>query len=194
MLTKRQQEIVEKSIRIIDEKGIQGLTIKNLAKAIGISEPAIYRHFESKFDILCTILNGFQEQIIKKQVLLAEDTSAPLLKMQAFYTQILRRFVEMPSLVAVIFSEEIFQNEERLAHKVMEIQNTNEEIVKSLLMELEGENSFSEEADVEMFVIIFFGSMRQLVRQWKFVGHQFDLVEKGNHLFTILIQTVKKNR
>lgn len=39
MLTKRQAEIIEKSILIIDEKGIQGLTIKSLSKAIGISEP-----------------------------------------------------------------------------------------------------------------------------------------------------------
>ncbi|MCD4664213.1 MAG: TetR/AcrR family transcriptional regulator, partial [Bacteroidales bacterium] len=45
MLSDRQQQIIEESIKIIDEKGIQGLTIKNLSKAIGISEPGIYRHF-----------------------------------------------------------------------------------------------------------------------------------------------------
>ena len=61
MLTVRQQEIVEKSIRLISEKGIQGFTIKNLAKSVGISEPAIYRHFESKIEILITILNQFVE-------------------------------------------------------------------------------------------------------------------------------------
>ena len=54
MLTERQQEILDKSIEIISRKGIQGLTIKNLSKEIGISEPAIYRHFESKTDILLT--------------------------------------------------------------------------------------------------------------------------------------------
>jgi len=52
MLTDRQIEIINKSIDIIATKGIQGLTIKNLSKEIGISEPAIYRHFESKTDIL----------------------------------------------------------------------------------------------------------------------------------------------
>jgi len=61
MLSERQHQIIEESINIIDEKGIQGLTIKNLSKAIGISEPGIYRHFESKTEILLSILNNFKE-------------------------------------------------------------------------------------------------------------------------------------
>jgi len=37
------------------------LTIKNLAKKIGITEPAIYRHFDSKIHILITILDLFKK-------------------------------------------------------------------------------------------------------------------------------------
>ena len=192
MLTKRQEEIIEKSILIIDEKGIQGLTIKNLSKAIGISEPAIYRHFDSKFDILCTILNGFKEQLMQRVQMLEQDKSEPFIKMQHFYSQVLNRFVKTPSLVSVIFSEEIFQNEARLAAKVMEIQQMNEEIIKGMLTKLKQAKQIPESANIEMFSLLFFGSLRQLVRQWKFSGHNFDLVEKGNTLFSTLIQTIKK--
>lgn len=191
MLSKRQKEIVEKAILIIDEKGIQGLTIKNLSKAIGISEPAIYRHFDSKFDILYTILNGFKEQLAQREHLLAQDKSEPLVKMQHFYMQVLERFVKKPSLVSVIFSEEIFQNEARLAEKVMEIQKMNEEIIRNMLEELKQSKQIPEHVDIEMIILLFFGSMRQLVRQWKFEGHKFDLVEKGNTLFSTLVQTLK---
>ena len=38
MKTKRQLEIIETSIKLISEKGIQGLTIKNISKEIGISD------------------------------------------------------------------------------------------------------------------------------------------------------------
>ncbi|MBL6964026.1 MAG: helix-turn-helix transcriptional regulator, partial [Candidatus Marinimicrobia bacterium] len=50
--TERQDQIIQESIQLIAEKGIQGLTIKNISKAIGITEPAIYRHFDSKNDII----------------------------------------------------------------------------------------------------------------------------------------------
>ncbi|NLB03802.1 MAG: TetR/AcrR family transcriptional regulator, partial [Bacteroidales bacterium] len=59
MSTPRQTEIVETALNLINENGIQGLTIKNLSKKIGISEPAIYRHFENKIEILLAVLDTF---------------------------------------------------------------------------------------------------------------------------------------
>ena len=72
MLTDRQQEIIDTSLEIISTIGIQGLTIKNLSKRIGISEPAIYRHYENKISILLAILDYFKssgEQMFRKQAL-----------------------------------------------------------------------------------------------------------------------------
>ncbi|MGD9706046.1 MAG: TetR family transcriptional regulator, partial [Candidatus Delongbacteria bacterium] len=40
-LTERQKEILEKAIKIIAEEGIQNLTIKNLSKAVGVTEAAL---------------------------------------------------------------------------------------------------------------------------------------------------------
>ncbi len=191
MLSKRQNEIIEKSILIIDEKGIQGLTIKNLSHAIGISESGIYRHFDSKFDILFAILNSFKEQLAEWELKLAEDKREPQIKMKQFFGQVLNRFVKTPSLVSVIFSEEIFQNEAKLVETVMEIQQMNEKIINSLMTNLKQAKQIPECVDVEMFVFLFFGSMRQLVRQWKYSGHSFSLVEKGNLLFKTLIQALQ---
>ena len=61
-LTDKQKQIVEAAIELISEKSIQGLTIKNLSQKIGLTEGAIYRHFESKLDILLTILYSFQNE------------------------------------------------------------------------------------------------------------------------------------
>ena len=59
-LTKRQEEIIEKSMCIIGLDGIQGLTTKRLAEAMNFSEPALYRHFESKTEILNSVLKYYQ--------------------------------------------------------------------------------------------------------------------------------------
>lgn len=192
MLTERQKEIIEKSIVIIDEKGIQGLTIKNIAKAIGTSEPAIYRHFDSKLDILCTILNGFKENISQNAYIISQNTTNPFDKMQLFYENVLNRFVKNPSLISVIFSEEIFQNDTQLAKKVMDIQQLNENIVRDLLENLKQTKQIPETTDIDTFLLLFFGSLRLLVRQWKFGGHNFDLVEKGRVLFAEIIKPLKK--
>lgn len=48
MKTERQQEIIDVALKLINNKGIQGLTMKYRSRDIGISEPAIYRHFETQ--------------------------------------------------------------------------------------------------------------------------------------------------
>ena len=60
MHTERQNQIIEESIKLIHNQGIQGMTIKNISNAIGLTEAAIYRHFKSKDEILSTILDDFR--------------------------------------------------------------------------------------------------------------------------------------
>jgi AcrR family transcriptional regulator len=70
MQTERQKEILDTALDLISQKGIQGLTIKNLSKKIGISEPAIYRHYENKIEILLKYLicsRKAQVVFLKKQ-------------------------------------------------------------------------------------------------------------------------------
>ena len=54
--SKRQQEIIESAGKLLMEKGIKGLTTKNLAQEMEFSESALYRHFKNKEDIILCIL------------------------------------------------------------------------------------------------------------------------------------------
>jgi AcrR family transcriptional regulator len=111
MLSERQEEILEKSIQLIAEKGIQGFTTKNLSKAIGISEPAIYRHFKGKTDILLTILDNFKQMANMLSSMMVENKMPANEKISFMFNNMVDMFTENPAMVSVIFSEEIFKNE-----------------------------------------------------------------------------------
>ena len=55
-------------LEIIAERGIQSLTIKNPSKKIGLVEPSINRHYESKTHILIAILGSIIEQSKSKEI------------------------------------------------------------------------------------------------------------------------------
>ena len=61
----RQVLIVDEAIKIIHEMGYQSFSIRELSTRVGISEPAIYRHFLNKEDIVLGILARFSEFDIK---------------------------------------------------------------------------------------------------------------------------------
>ncbi|MBK7271330.1 MAG: helix-turn-helix transcriptional regulator, partial [Flavobacteriales bacterium] len=53
----RQLEIMEAAGQLMTESGYAALTTKRLAERMGFSEPALYRHFKNKEEILLTMLH-----------------------------------------------------------------------------------------------------------------------------------------
>ncbi|MDX2939315.1 TetR/AcrR family transcriptional regulator [Streptomyces ipomoeae] len=53
------QEILDAATRILEETGREdALTLRGLAREVGISAPSVYRHFNSKADLVSTILDA----------------------------------------------------------------------------------------------------------------------------------------
>ena len=182
MLSERQQQIMDESIKIIDDKGIQGLTIKNLSKAIGISEPGIYRHFESKTEILLSILNNFKEMAEMLSGLMKDFEGTAFEKIDFMFSRMLDMFSETPSMVSVIFSEEIFKNEELLKLKITEVLNMHAQTIEYIITKGQEENNVRKDIEVKTLALIIMGSLRLLVKRWDLNNHNFDLNNEGSKL------------
>jgi AcrR family transcriptional regulator len=191
MFSDRQKQIIDESIKLIDSKGIQGFTIKNLSKKVGISEPGIYRHFESKFAILSAILDSFKRDIFENQALSLNNANDPLEKLKTFANKIFEIFVNNPALITVIFSEEIYMNEKQLSYRVREIQTFNENLIASFLIELRRDKKLPDHVNIDTFVLMFFGSIRLLAKKWKMSDYSFDIKARGNELLSSLLAIIK---
>ncbi|MCF8362814.1 MAG: TetR/AcrR family transcriptional regulator [Prolixibacteraceae bacterium] len=191
MQTARQIEIVEAALNLINENGIQGLTIKNLSKKIGISEPAIYRHYENKIEILVAVLDSFSRFMgeIKTNV---EKQSGSLSQIEAMFTAFFTAFNENPSLVAVIFSEELFRNEPRLSDKTSEIINKNIEFLSGIIQKGAYEGEIREDIPAEHLTIMVMGTLRLYVKKWQLKGAGFNLKTEGEGLIRSVITLISK--
>ena len=116
MFTERQQQIIESAVILIAEKGIQNLTMKNLSKAIGITEPGIYRHFRNKFEVIKNILVYFRIQM-KPAIDELEKEENCIDCIVNFITAQLKIFSSNHHLAKVIFAEANFQNEEEFKNQ-----------------------------------------------------------------------------
>ncbi len=63
--TIRRQQIVDIIRNIISSKGIEYVTISEIATRIGTSKTAIYRHFKSKQDILSLLIDNIEETLME---------------------------------------------------------------------------------------------------------------------------------
>ncbi|MDP1843405.1 MAG: TetR/AcrR family transcriptional regulator, partial [Sediminibacterium sp.] len=119
VFTARQIEIMEASSKRIHQFGIQELTIKNLAADLNLSEAALYRHFNSKNDILSGVLSYFIQEMNAQVALIINDTTlTPSIALKKIFDYLFNSFVKNPALVSVIFSEGIFQYNPDLTEKI----------------------------------------------------------------------------
>ncbi|MFO8234049.1 MAG: TetR/AcrR family transcriptional regulator [Bacteroidales bacterium] len=188
--TKRQEEIITKAINIIDDKGIQGLTIKNLSKEIGVTEGAIYRHFENKQKILISILSRFAENMeeLQRDVLNSENTTEG--KISFTLHQLRGMFEKNPAIVSVIFAEEIFKNDKQLAKKITEIIHFNHDFFRQIISEGQKQREIRHDLDEGMIVNHVIGSFRLLVKIWKLEEFKVSLKNGVDDLLKYLKATI----
>lgn len=187
MHSERQKEIIQASYDLIAESGIQGLTIKNLAKRIGITEPAIYRHFENKIQILVALLDLLKKHSTDIFNTELTSDSSSLQKVEQLFEKHFKSFAEIPSLASVVFSEEIFRNEETLTAKISEVIEHNSQTLMTIIENGQQRNEIRTDIEAGHLVIVIMGSLRLFVKKWQFTKFAFDLQKEGDKL----IQSVK---
>ncbi len=181
-LSKRQKQIIDISIHIISDRGLQDLTMKNLSHELGISEPAIYRHFESKQKIIIAVLESFKHQNRLIETPLPIDGEQSFLHLTKYIEMIIKRLKDNPALSAVIFSEDIFQNQTELSDLVKNIMNSTILFFRNLIDKGQQDGSIRRDIEKDDLSVIVMGSLRQIVTVWRLSGFSIDLIESGNKL------------
>ena len=191
MQTERQKEIIDVALDLIATRGIQGLTIKNIANTIGITEPAIYRHFENKIQILITILDVFKknsEQIFQDEI---RDDSA-LINIERIFSRYLRALSAKPSLVSVLFSDDLFRNEPVLIEKISEIIGHNDKILTQIILNGQKNGELRVDVQPKYLATIVMGSLRLCIKKWQLSGYAYSLTREGGRLLKSIILLISK--
>lgn len=181
--TERQLEIIKAATDRIDKYGIQNLTIKNLAADIGISEPALYRHFESKNEILFNVLEYFYGEMsnrISNIIIVKKNTASDTLR--AIFNSQLQMISKNPAIVSVIFAESIFRFNEKLSAKVADIMDLMHEAVNQNIKFGQETGQYKNMLNSNILTSIVVGSVRFSVLKWKLSGHKSDLVDDGQQI------------
>jgi len=188
----RQKQIVEISLDIIKRGGIQSLTIKAIAKQIGISEQAIYRHFDSKLDILTSIIHYFNKNL--SDSFEEEEKSVSVMQQIKDLTGAHMKFLEQnPAVATVIFAEEIFQNESSLVREVHNALDKRINKITELIKRGQKDGEIKKGYPAEYLAYMFLGSIRLLVTTWRLSLFSFSIQEEGKVVVRNLIKLIRKD-
>jgi len=181
----RRAEIVEAARRIIASNGLEGLTVKELAEEVGISEGDIYKHFKSKREVLLSLIEEIKETLLEciegaiKREGPALVNLENIMKAHLSYTE-RRRGVSFLVIGEVLRSPETSLR--RHMHKVI---GAYLQRVKGLLEEGMKRGEVRRDLDLNVAATAFFGLVQGMVTLWAFRSHGLPLAEQYEELWSI---------
>lgn len=190
--SKRQQEIIESAGKLLMEKGIKGLTTKNLAQEMNFSESALYRHFKNKEDIVLLLISFLSDNINSRfNTILNSEINAEEKYLALFLSQF-QFFKSNPHFIVIVLSDGLMDNSEDIKNSIKKLIETNFGALKRIMIEGQKSNLFNQEMEAENLVHFAMGSFRLQMLQWKLSNFSFDIETQGMKTMTNLLTLLKK--
>src|SRR5438105_4735403 len=109
----RRAAIVTEAIRLFAEKGFRGTTTRELAAAVGVTEPVLYQHFKTKRDLYTAIIETKSREGVERsggleRHLKRDDDRAFLTELAGL---VLAHFDENPDYTRLLFFSALERHE-----------------------------------------------------------------------------------
>ena len=189
-ITPRQIEIIEAAGRTLTNAGVSGLTIKNLAKEMNFSESAIYRHFDSKEDIVVAMLNYLATDADKRLSGLSNNEQ-PDVKLLALFREQIRFFKLNPHFVVAVFSDGLLEDNQRINEAILQVLNVKIKHLIPVVMEGQQKGVFTNTLTSDELIHIIMGAFKLQMFKWRVANFQFDIVRNGENMLQSLLTLIR---
>ncbi|MEH6357997.1 MAG: nucleoid occlusion factor SlmA [Pseudomonadales bacterium] len=191
----RQQEILQTLAKMLENNPGERITTAALAKQVGVSEAALYRHFASKAKMFEALIEFAEETIFSRITLIMQDQNSALARCEQILTLTIAFADRNPGLCRVLTGDALLGENERLRKRSSQIFDRMETQLKQALRQAEVEEGLVTRQPVAAVASLMLacveGRINQYIRsgfkispnthwqdQWAFLSQQLFSTEK----------------
>src|SRR5512133_4021781 len=102
----RRREIADAALRLVAEEGLARFTAVGIARAVGVSDAALFRHFPTKDAIVLAVIDRVEEILFEESAPAGAD---PVARVGEFFARRVAVIRENPGVARVVGSELLAQ-------------------------------------------------------------------------------------
>lgn len=186
----RQQQIVEVARKIITKQGMEHLTMDSLAEEIGLSEAAIYRHVDSKRDILQMVLEDIERALLGAVTNGCKKGDTPLDKLKYVLKAHLSYSERRKGLSFLVLDEIIHLDDRKLQVYASKVVERYLKGISQVLIEGQSDGTVRIDLDLDMATRLYFGMIQGNVTLWALQSHSFGLTDRHERLWDLYRRAV----
>lgn len=189
----RRAVTVETVIELAAEQNPSVITTAAIAKRMGLTQGALFRHFPNKDAILKAVMEWVAERLLSRVDKAVEGVSSPLAALEAMFMAHVTFVSEHPGIPRLLFGE--LQREEVSPAKRMAqtlIQRYGERLHR-LIEEGKAQGELDATLNVEAAAGLFIGTIQGLVMQSLLVGDMERMRKDAPGIFAIYCRGIRSS-
>jgi len=188
----RQEQIKQAVLDIIFTDGLKSLSTRNLAKRIGMSEGAIFRHFASKQDITLSIIKDVQTDFIGSLRDIANSNAEPEVRLNRFLCKTVTYLTQNKGITMLMFSEASHNNDAALKNNLSLIFNNQKMLVSKIILDGIALGKWDESIPVENVAMIYMGIPVSLNIELVLNGGEFHIDNFCSKMMQLMLKMLNK--
>jgi AcrR family transcriptional regulator len=156
----RRREIADAGLRILAEQGLGGFTSLAIAREVGVSDAALFRHFATKEAIVLAVIDRVEEILFSG---FPPGDADPIERLGAFFRRRIQVIRENPGAARLVGSEQLAQAAppEGVA-RVTEFRRRSQLFVRGCLAEAHRQGLLAEGVGPEEAAVLVLGALLAL--------------------------------
>ena len=184
----RKAQIVAEVLRLADEIGPDRLSTTDVARAIGISQPAIFRHFPTKGALWLAVAEDVADRVRSYWAAAEAGTTGPQARLKALIGAQLTAIAETPALPSILFSRELQVDNPALRDVFRGLLGAFQGRLVAVIRDLQAAGDLKRDVSPEDVAILLTSLVQGVAIRWTLGARGFALVPEGLRLFDVQME------
>lgn len=173
----RQAEIIATVVALAAERNPADVTTTDIAKAMNVTQGALFRHFPTKEAIRLAVIEWIETQLMAK--LGAAQASAPdvFSGLEAMFLTHVKFIREFPGVPRLVFAELQQPDSSPVRQRVQQIMRRYRQMLAETLGKAKAAQLIRDDVDIQAAAALFLGAIQGLVMQSMLGGVSPDAKE-----------------
>lgn len=172
----RKKQIVDASRKIIAEKGMDALTVRELSKSLGLTDGALYKHFKSKHEIIEALIEDIERTLFQAIDAAAQSDGTSVQKLKNVFASHLSYAERRRGVSFAVINETINLKDRRLQSRMLRVLNAYNSKIQDLAEQGLGAGELRKGFATKFAGIAFFGMVQALVTFWALNGYEPEMM------------------
>ncbi len=189
MSSKRKDEILEQAMELIIENGLGDLSMSKVARRMQFSEPAMYRHFENKQDlVICLIerVSSCFESLFENY----DQSEPPEIFFPKYFNGLLRYLEKVKGVTILFLSESAFNRDQITRDALQKMFQGQINRIAGYIKKSSARGEITSTIDPAAAALVFLGTVQAITTRYLLSSQKIGTLESSQPALEIFLKGV----